>query len=135
MTRDFKTTFTSLGTCYTFNHGTERPLFVNTAGSGFALSLVLNIEQYEYMRGARDEAGIKVSAAQSPIRPYRYTCIHLYASLITTLNWIHNGWRDYTIEWFSQNRCQQPLPNCHTAETAEKDGGRMTLDLAIFICL
>ena len=30
-------------------------------GSGFALSLVLNIEQYQYMKGPQDEAGIKVN--------------------------------------------------------------------------
>ena len=29
-------------------------------GSGFALSLILNIEQYQYMKGPQDEAGIKV---------------------------------------------------------------------------
>ena len=29
-------------------------------GSGFALSLVFNIEQYQYMKGPQDEAGIKV---------------------------------------------------------------------------
>ena len=33
--------------------------------------------------------------------------------------------------------CGQCVANCHTAETAGKDGGEMTLDLAIiaiFIC-
>ena len=30
------------------------------AGSGLALSLVLNIEQYQYMKGPQDEAGIKL---------------------------------------------------------------------------
>lgn len=34
-------------------------LSLNT-GSGFGLSLVLNIEQYQYMTGPQDEAGIKV---------------------------------------------------------------------------
>jgi len=29
-------------------------------GSGFALGLTLNIEQYEYMSGPHQEAGVKV---------------------------------------------------------------------------
>ena len=31
-----------------------------TSGAGFGLSLILNIEQYEYMKGPQDEAGIKM---------------------------------------------------------------------------
>ena len=50
----------------------------------------------------------------------------------TGLNWSHNGSKDYTIGSFSRNRCQRPLTNCYTAETAGNDGGKMTLDLAIF---
>ncbi len=30
------------------------------AGSGSALSLILNMEQYEYMRGPQNDAGVKV---------------------------------------------------------------------------
>ena len=29
-------------------------------GTGFGLSLILNVEQYEYMRGPQNDAGIKV---------------------------------------------------------------------------
>ena len=47
---------------------------------------------------------------------------------ITGLNWSHNGSKDYTIGSFSRNRCQRPLTNCHTAETAGNDGGKMTLE-------
>ena len=32
------------------------------SGSGAALSLILNVEQYEYMRGPQNDAGIKVRA-------------------------------------------------------------------------
>ena len=50
----------------------------------------------------------------------------------TSLNWSHNGSKDYTIESSSQNRYQWPLTNCHTAETVGNDGGKMTLDLVTF---
>ena len=35
--------------------------FVNFSGSTSGLSLVLNVEQYEYMRGPQNDAGIKVN--------------------------------------------------------------------------
>ena len=50
----------------------------------------------------------------------------------TSLNGSHKGSKNYTVDSLSQNRCQRPLTNCHTAETARKDGGEMILDLAIF---
>lgn len=55
---DFHTTMTDFGVCYTFN--AHENLTLSHTGSGFALSLVLNIEQYQYMKGPQDEAGIKV---------------------------------------------------------------------------
>ena len=54
------------------------------------------------------------------------------ASTKTSLNWSHNGSKNYTVDSLSRYRCQRPLTNCHTADTARKDGGEMTLDLAIF---
>ena len=53
-------------------------------------------------------------------------------SFKTSLNWSHNGSKDYTIGSFSRNRCQRPLTNCHTAEAAGNDSRKMTLDLTIF---
>ena len=41
-------------------------------------------------------------------------------SNITSLNWSHNGSKIYTLDSLSRNRCQRPLTNCHTAETAGK---------------
>ena len=38
---------------------------MDTSGSKSGLSLVLNVEQYEYMRGPQNDAGIKVSAKPS----------------------------------------------------------------------
>ena len=39
-------------------------------GSRFGLSVTLNIEQYEYMRGPQSDAGIKVGTLYS--RPFPY---------------------------------------------------------------
>ena len=38
----------------------------------------------------------------------------------TSLNWSHNSSKNYTVDSLSRNRCQRPLTNCHTAETAGK---------------
>ena len=58
---DFVRTMTDMGVCYTFNSGRRgSPLNVTDSGSGNALSLVLNVEQYEYMKGPQSAAGVKV---------------------------------------------------------------------------
>ena len=54
--------FTSIGVCYTFNGGLG-PRHAREPGSSVGLSLVLNVEQYEYMRGPNSDAGIKVLVA------------------------------------------------------------------------
>ena len=74
----------------------------------------------------------KVGAACGRIHPIGSGMLILD---VTSLNRSRNGLTDYTIEWFSRSRCQRPCANFHTAETAGKDGGRMTLDLAILSCL
>ncbi len=58
--QDFDTIFTGIGVCYTFNGGAS-PRYATEPGSNAGLSLVLNVEQYEYMRGPQNDAGIKVS--------------------------------------------------------------------------
>lgn len=50
------------------------------AGAGLALMLALNIEQYEYMKGAQDEAGIKVMFKKILIR-----CNSLHRKLLVYL--------------------------------------------------
>ena len=53
----------------------------------------------------------------------KYTLIRhviMDISILTSLNWSHNGSKNYTVDSLSRNRCQQPLTNCHTAETAGK---------------
>ena len=56
---------------------------------------------------------------------YRYIHVYIFIVLFiianrTSLNWSHNGSKNYTVDSLSQNRCQRPLTNCHTAETAGK---------------
>ena len=57
--KDFKTTFTDLGLCFTFNGNPDKVKFVDDTTE--ALSLILNVEQYEHMRGPQNDAGLKVS--------------------------------------------------------------------------
>ncbi|ELU15723.1 hypothetical protein CAPTEDRAFT_201141 [Capitella teleta] len=58
---DFEITATDLGICYTFNSGNDGEVkSVMDSGSSVALSLILNVEQYEYMRGPQNDAGVKI---------------------------------------------------------------------------
>ena len=55
------------------------------------------------------------------IRCMSYMCGSLTSSSIkTSLNWSHNGSKNYTVDSLSRNRCQRLLANRHTAKTAGK---------------
>ena len=43
-----------------------KDFYINIAGSSYGLSIVLNIEQYEYMAGPYEEAGAKVCRDGTP---------------------------------------------------------------------
>ena len=58
ISRDFTTVYTEFGVCYTFNGDPEVVKYVDD--TAHALSLVLNVEQYEHMRGPQNDAGLKV---------------------------------------------------------------------------
>ena len=58
VTHDFVMQFTDMGICYTFNGDIDNVKDVDETAS--ALSLILNVEQYEHMRGPQNDAGIKV---------------------------------------------------------------------------
>ncbi|CAH1775107.1 unnamed protein product [Owenia fusiformis] len=57
---DFDVTLTDFGVCYTFNLEARSEFAVNESGTSNGLSLIINVEQYEYMVGPRTDAGIKV---------------------------------------------------------------------------
>ncbi|XP_074652886.1 degenerin-like protein del-10 [Tubulanus polymorphus] len=57
---DFVPIFTDFGPCYAFNHGAKPPIRSSETGSENGLRLIMNVEQYEYMRGPHDSAGIKM---------------------------------------------------------------------------
>ena len=42
-------------------------VFACVSGSGFALSLIVNVEQYEYMKGPENDAGAKVNQHSSKL--------------------------------------------------------------------
>ncbi len=50
-----------MGQCFSFNTNSEDILHVAKSGDGFGLRLVLNLAQYEYIRGPSTDAGIKVA--------------------------------------------------------------------------
>ncbi|KAK7482547.1 hypothetical protein BaRGS_00026258 [Batillaria attramentaria] len=56
---NFTQVLTDHGVCFTFNDK-EKPLFVASTGSEYGLKLTLNVEQYEYMPGPHDAAGVKM---------------------------------------------------------------------------
>ena len=58
VTRDFEMRATDMGICYTFNGDIDNVKDVDETAS--ALSLILNVEQYEHMRGPQNDAGMKV---------------------------------------------------------------------------
>ncbi len=61
----FTTKTFDMGQCFSFNLDERRHLFTTKTGSQFGLRLVLNIEQYEYVRGPSTDAGVKVSLQDS----------------------------------------------------------------------
>lgn len=66
-------TVTEYGICYTFNsmrsENQSALLTVSESGTANALSLILNIEQYEYMNGPDNDAGVKIFLHNDYTRP------------------------------------------------------------------
>ncbi|GFN91735.1 acid-sensing ion channel 1-like [Plakobranchus ocellatus] len=57
---NFTEILTDHGVCYTFNGDPDQLLWVTSAGAEHGLKLTLNVEQYEYMAGPNDAAGVKI---------------------------------------------------------------------------
>ena len=59
---NFSLIVTDWGVCYTFNNPPNKGdvLRVNQAGSRYGLSMILNVEQYEYTSSQHRGAGFKV---------------------------------------------------------------------------
>ena len=57
------TSMPSGGFCYTFNSGENKAPIQNTNGTGtrFALSLIINVQQYEYIASLSQDVGIKIA--------------------------------------------------------------------------
>ncbi len=79
---------TDMGRCVSFHTGSGGA-FTSKTGSGFGMSLTLNIEQYEYIRGPSTDAGIKVGffiksrSTSSITGPCKYrTSDHLNGSML-----------------------------------------------------
>ncbi|XP_064649409.1 uncharacterized protein LOC135501299 isoform X2 [Lineus longissimus] len=57
---NFTMAHTDHGVCYFFNYGHNHALSSNKTGSEAGLQVTINVEQYEYMEGPHDSAGIKL---------------------------------------------------------------------------
>ena len=57
---DIRSKIEDMGQCFSFNTDRDNILKTSKTGAEFGLRLVLNIEQYEYIRGPSTDAGIKV---------------------------------------------------------------------------
>jgi acid-sensing ion channel 2 len=59
---NFTEIITDYGLCYSFNLVKDPGARLNVSGTGskYGLELVLNIEQYEYMAGPHDSAGVRM---------------------------------------------------------------------------
>ncbi|XP_074662808.1 uncharacterized protein LOC141915241 [Tubulanus polymorphus] len=74
---DFKRIVTDYGVCFTFNHRSNhanKKRLVTQEGTSGGLRLQINVEQYEYMDGPSDGAGLKVlihSPAEFPLVKYQ----------------------------------------------------------------
>ena len=66
---NFTAVFTDFGICYTFNHNSTAVKKVGQSGSGYGLHLMVNIEQYEYMEGPFNTAGLKILAHAPNTQP------------------------------------------------------------------
>ncbi|XP_064643335.1 uncharacterized protein LOC135497392 isoform X2 [Lineus longissimus] len=57
---NFTMILTDHGVCYAFNGDQAHPLYISDTGTEHGLRLTVNVEQYEYMHGPHDSAGLKV---------------------------------------------------------------------------
>ncbi|KAK2139891.1 hypothetical protein LSH36_1575g00011 [Paralvinella palmiformis] len=57
---DFNMTMTDYGKCYTFNSDPEQRRYAWRTGAEGSLRLMVNVEQYEYMPGPNQGAGVRI---------------------------------------------------------------------------
>ncbi|CAD5112318.1 DgyrCDS1544 [Dimorphilus gyrociliatus] len=57
---NFSSILTDYGYCHTFNWNEDNILTTTKTGSSSGLTLILNVEEYEYMKGPQNDAGVKM---------------------------------------------------------------------------
>ena len=73
-----------MGRCASFHIGVHGDSHTSKPGSGFGMSLTMNIEQYEYIRGPSTDAGIKVRPFEINVTGLLYSSIKKSTNLIST---------------------------------------------------
>ncbi|OWF42348.1 Acid-sensing ion channel 1 [Mizuhopecten yessoensis] len=118
-TADFNTTLTDHGVCYTFNEGRNQE-YISSVGVENGLRLTLNVEQYEYMPGPHDAAGVKmllhangevprVHALGQAVSTGAHVFVGVKVFRISNLPRPHGSCREHTLEYvdtFSMDACQ-----------------------------
>ncbi|KAJ8297666.1 hypothetical protein KUTeg_024197 [Tegillarca granosa] len=100
--KNFTKTITDHGVCYTFSTN-QNDAYISSPGLENGLKLTLNVEQYEYMPGPHDAAGIKMLVHT----PGEFPLVHALGQAIPTGNHIYAG-----IKLNMINNRPYPYGNC-----------------------
>ncbi|XP_033762490.1 LOW QUALITY PROTEIN: uncharacterized protein LOC117344005 [Pecten maximus] len=135
-TDDFNTTMTDHGVCYTFNEGRNQE-YISSVGVENGLRLTLNVEQYEYMPGPHDAAGVKmllhangevprVHALGQAVSTGAHVFVGVKVFSISNLPLPHGRCSEHKLEYvdqFTMDACQM---DCLTSLAKERCGCRHT---------
>ncbi|XP_069114351.1 uncharacterized protein [Argopecten irradians] len=120
---DFKTTLTDHGVCYTFNEGRNNE-FISSVGVENGLRLTLNVEQYEYMPGPHDAAGVKMLLHANGEVPR----VHALGQAVSTGAHVFVG-----VKVFSISNLPEPHGRCSEHQLEYVD--QFTMDACQMDCL
>ncbi|XP_060079768.1 uncharacterized protein LOC132559172 [Ylistrum balloti] len=122
-TDDFKTTMTDHGVCYTFNEGMNQE-YISSVGVENGLRLTLNVEQYEYMPGPHDAAGVKMLLHANGEVPR----VHALGQAVSTGAHVFVGVKVFSIT-------NLPMPHGRCSEHVLEYMDRFTMDACQMDCL
>nr|KAG5694945.1 hypothetical protein BaRGS_031228 [Batillaria attramentaria] len=96
---NFTQVATDHGMCYTFD---SKGLIVDSAGAEDGLSLTLNVEQYEYMPGPHDAAGVKILVHHKNEFPKVHALGQAMSAGVENLPYPHGECDSPRLTYFSQ---------------------------------
>ncbi|XP_060600472.1 uncharacterized protein LOC132753933 isoform X2 [Ruditapes philippinarum] len=108
---DFEMILTDHGVCYIFKKK-KQDMLVSSSGVDSGLRVTLNVEQYEYMTGPHDAAGIKILLHDSREMPF----VHELGQAVPTGTHAFVGVKFMTIE-----NLPKPYGECDTKKLSHTD--------------